>query len=168
MNTKKIDVRWAAPSFKLGGNNYHHFQTSLCWRWIIVWSLSLSLSPSPCLVCENKPWLACQTQLMITLINFNNGPICFMLFWFGYWLFFTSRSTNLVIPEGYKRGWVQEKKNEVHLDDGLQPHQSCGNPVKTIWIFFEERKRWTWTDQKSLALSIFSLWAFSVLTELAL
>lgn len=24
--------------------------------------------------------------------------------------FFTSRSTNLVIPEGYKRGWVQEKK----------------------------------------------------------
>lgn len=37
--------------------------------------------------------------------------------------FFTSRSTNLVIPKGHKRARIK-RNTEAHLDDGLRPHQS--------------------------------------------
>lgn len=70
----------------------------------------LSLSFPLCLVCENKPWLACQIQLMITLINFNNGPICFMPFWFGYWLFFSHQWAQTLLSPRATEGLSSKEK----------------------------------------------------------
>lgn len=77
--------------------------------------MSVCLALSLCLVCGNKPWLACQIQLVITLINFNNGPICFMLFWFGYWLF-------------------------IHI----KKHKSCSSPRATTKVSSKEILQYTW------------------------
>lgn len=135
--------------FEAGWNNYH----------VISKGPSAADESYSSLVWENKQWLVCQIQLVITPISFNNGPICLLLLSFTHWLFLhmkKHRPVYALFTLGHHCSWGELGKPQKRIVENNTFPLSY-----TVWARPVQHSLVRYNQNKKVNKSLWALlWAF--------